>query len=94
LVAVFTWLGAERQRHDSRDDPGVLFQAVAGEGAERLVMVLQKTSVIEFPHGHSWLDYRDYRERVSEFEDVLALFFTPVHLSVPGRKRNAPGSRR
>ena len=38
------------------------------------------------PHGHSWLDYQDYRERVKEFSDVIALFLNPVHLSTSGRQ--------
>ena len=65
------------------------FRPLPVKEADRLVMVLQKTAVIEFPHGHSWLDFRDYRERVSEFEDVLGLFLTPVHLAVAGSASGA-----
>ncbi len=61
------------------------FDPLPVKDAERLVMVLQKTPVIEFPHGHSWLDFKDYRDRVTEFEDVLALFLSPVHLGISGQ---------
>ena len=85
LVAVFTLaLGLSANATILGMIREFFFKPLPVKDAERLVMVLQKTSVIEFPHGHSWLDYRDYREKVSEFEDVLALFFTPVHLGMPG----------
>lgn len=61
------------------------FQPLPVKDADRLVMVLQKSDVWKLPHGHSWPDYEDYRQRVSEFEDALALFFNPAHLSSPGQ---------
>jgi predicted permease len=85
LVAVFTLaLGLSANATILGMIRSFFFQPLSVKDPERLVIVLQKTSVIEFPHGHSWLDYRDYRDRVREFEDVLALFLTPVHLGIPG----------
>jgi predicted permease len=86
LVAVFTLaLGLSANATILGMIRVFFFQPLPVKDAERLVMVLQKTSVIEFPHGHSWLDYKDYRDRVPEFEDVLALFLSPVHLGIPGQ---------
>jgi predicted permease len=52
---------------------------------DRLVFVLQKSATWKMPHGHSWLDYRDYREQAPGFADVLAVFLAPTHLSTPGQ---------
>ena len=85
LVAVFTLaLGLSANATILGMIRVFFFQPLPVKDAERLVVVLQKTAVIEFPHGHSWLDYRDYRERVPEFEEVLALFLTPANLGIPG----------
>ncbi len=59
------------------------FQPLPVKNPDRLVMVLQKGTQ-EMPRGHSWLDYRDYRERAGAFEDMIATFMTPVHMSAPG----------
>ena len=64
----------------------MFFQPLPVKEPERLVMVLQRTTDWQLPHGQSWLDYQDYKQRVAEFYDVLALFFTPAHLSVQGRQ--------
>ena len=61
------------------------FEPLQVAGAERLVFVLQKTDVVEFPHGYSWLDYQDLRQQVDPFEDALALFLTPAHIGTAGR---------
>jgi predicted permease len=85
LVAVFTLaLGLSANATILGMIRTFFFQPLGVKDPERLAIVLQKTAVIEFPHGHSWLDYGDYRERVTEFEDALALFLTPVHLGVAG----------
>jgi predicted permease len=62
------------------------FRPLPVKDPERLVIMMQKTSVIEFPHGHAWLDYRDYRSRVTQLEDALALFMIPVHLGAAGHQ--------
>ena len=64
----------------------MFFFQPAGQRTDRLVLVLQKSAVWKMPHGHSWLDYKDYCERVGAFEDVIATFMNPVHLSAPGQE--------
>ena len=64
----------------------MFFQPLPVKDPDRLVLVLQKSAIWKMPHGHSWLDYRDYRERVDAFSDVLAVMFNPAHLSVPGQQ--------
>lgn len=65
---------------------GIFFQPLPVKDPHQLVMVLQKSAVWKMPHGHSWPDYRDYRERVESFSDVLATMMNPVHLSIPGQQ--------
>jgi len=65
---------------------GFFFEPMPVKGADRLVLVLQRSAIWKLPHGHSWLDYQDYRQRVSGFEDVAAVLFTPVHLSLAGQQ--------
>ncbi len=62
------------------------FQPLPVKNPDRLVMVLQKSAIWKMPHGHSWLDYQDYREHVAAFEDAIATFMNPVHLSAPGQE--------
>ncbi len=62
------------------------FQPLPVKDPDRLVMVLQKSAVWKMPHGHSWLDFQDYRKRVGDFEDVIATFMNPVHLSAPDQQ--------
>ena len=50
----------------------------------QLVLVLQRCDAWKLPHGHSWLDYLDYRERVDVFTDLSAFYMLPVHISIPG----------
>ncbi|MBI4664610.1 MAG: ABC transporter permease [Verrucomicrobia bacterium] len=64
----------------------MFFQPLPVKDPDRLVLVLQKSAVWKMPHGHSWLDFKDYRERVGAFEDVIATFMTPVHFSAPGQQ--------
>lgn len=64
----------------------IFFEPLHARQPERLAMLLQKSSAWKFPHGHSWLDFQDYRRRVPEFEDAAALFMTPAHLALPGRQ--------
>lgn len=61
------------------------FKPLPVKGADRLVFVLQKTDVVEFPHGYSWLDFRDLRRGVESFEDALALMVSPANLGAAGR---------
>jgi len=51
---------------------------------DALVFVMQKTDLIELPIGHSFPDFRDYREGITAFEEITAFLPNPVHLSAPG----------
>src|SRR5262245_46815004 len=62
------------------------FKPLPVKDPERLVWVLQKNAVWDKPHGHSWLDFRDYRERLGVFSDMLAVAMGPAHLSVAGHQ--------
>ncbi|HEY7179907.1 MAG TPA: ABC transporter permease, partial [Blastocatellia bacterium] len=62
------------------------FKPLPVKDPDQLVLVLQKSAIWKMPHGHSWLDFRDYRERLEVFSDMLAVAMNPVHLSVAGRQ--------
>jgi predicted permease len=59
-------------------------QPLPVKNPQELVLVLQRSAVWKLPHGHSWLDYQDYHQRVSVFSDLSAYYLTPAHISVPG----------
>ncbi|HEU0185363.1 MAG TPA: ABC transporter permease, partial [Blastocatellia bacterium] len=62
------------------------FKPLPVKDPDQLVLVLQKSAVWDKPHGHSWLDFRDYRERLDVFSDMLAVAMNPAHLSVAGQQ--------
>src|SRR5215510_16499969 len=62
------------------------FKPLPVKDPDQLVLVLQKSAIWKMPHGHSWLDFRDYRERLNVFSDMLAVTINPVHLSVAGQQ--------
>jgi predicted permease len=62
------------------------FKPLPVKEPDRLVLVLQKSAIWKMPHGHSWLDFRDYRERLDVFSDLLAVTIGPAHLSVAGEQ--------
>jgi predicted permease len=53
--------------------------------SHELVVVMQRSDLIDVPYGHSYPDYLDYRESVSSLGDLAAFMPTPVHLSVRGQ---------
>jgi predicted permease len=53
--------------------------------AERLVLVMQRDDAYKMPHGLSFPDFKDYRERAKEVRDLLAFMPNPVHLSAEGQ---------
>ena len=55
------------------------------EDSQRLVLVMQRSDVVNFPYGYSYPDYRDYRETTSTFSDFAAYTPMPVHLSARGQ---------
>ena len=62
------------------------FKPLPVKDPDQLVLVLQKSAVWKMPHGHSWLDFRDYRERLEVFSEMLAVAMGPAHLSVAGQQ--------
>ncbi len=62
------------------------FKPLPVKDPDRLVLVLQKSAVWKMPHGHSWLDFRDYRERLDVFSEMLAVGMDPAHLSIAGQQ--------
>ncbi len=61
------------------------FDPLPVKDAERLAIIMQKTDVVEFPHGFAWLDFKDMRARVSQFEDALALMISPANIGIAGQ---------
>lgn len=53
--------------------------------ADRLVLVMQRSDVLNMPYGHSYPDYLDYRSSVASFSHLAAYMPTPVHLSASGQ---------
>src|SRR5262249_1897761 len=64
----------------------IFFRPLPVKDPDQLVLVLQKSAVWKMPHGHSWLDFRDYRERLDVFSEMLAVTTGPAHLSVAGQQ--------
>jgi putative ABC transport system permease protein len=64
----------------------LFFRPLPVKDPDQLVLVLQKSATWRMPHGHSWLDFRDYRERLEVFSDMLAVAVGPAHLSLDGHQ--------
>lgn len=54
-------------------------------GAERLVIVMQRSAAIDVPYGHSYPDYLDYRKAARTLTDLAAYMPTPAHVSARGQ---------
>ena len=63
----------------------LFLQPLPVRAPEQLVMVMQRSEIIEVPHGHSYPDYLDYRKSTTSFSDLVAFMPTPVHLSARGQ---------
>jgi predicted permease len=63
----------------------IFLQPLPVPDADRLVAVMQRSAVWKMPHGHSWLDYQDYRAQAQSLTDLIAYLPNPVHLSAPGQ---------
>ncbi|MGE5833890.1 MAG: ABC transporter permease [Acidobacteriota bacterium] len=53
--------------------------------ARQLVLIMQRSDVVNFPYGYSYPDYRNYRETTSTLSDLAAYTPMPVHLGVRGQ---------
>src|SRR4029453_4356092 len=60
-------------------------QPLPVRGADRLVLVMQRSDVINLPYGHSYPDYLDYRRESRTFSDLAAYTPMPVHISARGQ---------
>ena len=78
-VVIFSWIQA------------VVFQPIPGvAGAASFNLVEPRTETGMNP-GTSWLEYRDLRERLHTFRDLLAFRMTPVYVGEPGQVERAYG---
>jgi predicted permease len=78
-VVIFSWIQA------------VVFQPIPGvAGAASFNLVEPRTETGMNP-GTSWLEYRDLRERLRTFRDLLAFRMTPLYVGEPGQVERAYG---
>jgi predicted permease len=52
---------------------------------DRLVVVMQRSDVLNVPYGHSYPDYLDYRSGTTAFSDLAAFTPQPAHVSARGQ---------
>jgi predicted permease len=60
------------------------FQPLPIANPHGLVIVMQRSDLVNVPYGHAYADYRDYREASTTLRDLAAYMPTPVHLAVGG----------
>ncbi len=53
---------------------------------DRLVVVVERSNELNMPHGLSFLDFQDIRAGAKTMQDIVADFFSPAHISIPGQK--------
>ena len=71
----------------------LLFQPLPVPDPDALVVVAQLDEhTADFPHGLSYPEYLDYRERSDVFEGLAAHSLAEPLLSIHGRARSGPGS--
>ncbi|MGH9162992.1 MAG: ABC transporter permease [Vicinamibacteraceae bacterium] len=58
-----------------------LLQPLSVKDPHQLVLLMQRSHLVNVAHGHSFPDYLDYREQTSSFTDLVAYWRTTVHLS-------------
>jgi predicted permease len=56
-------------------------QPLPVKDSHRLVLLMQRSDLLNVPYGHSFPDYLDYREATTALSDLVAYMPTPVHLS-------------
>jgi predicted permease len=61
------------------------FQPLHINNPQGLVIVMQRSDLVNVPYGYSYADYRDYREASTTLRDLAAYMPTPVHLAVRGQ---------
>jgi predicted permease len=64
---------------------GLFLQPLHVQDPDRLVVVMQRGTIINVPYGYSFPDYLDIRRAVGSLTDMAAFMPTPVHLSIRGQ---------
>ena len=60
-------------------------QPLPVKDSSRLVLVMQRSDIINMPYGHSYPDYLDYRRESKTLADLAAYTPMPIHLSARGQ---------
>ena len=63
----------------------LFLQPLPVRDAHELVMLMQRGDALSIPYGHSFPDYRDYRDGMTAVSGLAAYMPTPVHMSARGR---------
>jgi predicted permease len=53
---------------------------------ENLVLIAQRSTAVGLPHGVSFKDFQDYRERLTQVRDVIAYAPRPVNFGASGKQ--------
>ncbi len=64
---------------------GIFLQQMPARDASKLVVIVQRSDVINLPYQLSFLDFLDLRAGSKALRDHVAFFSNPAHLSVPGQ---------
>lgn len=60
-------------------------QPLPVKDSDRLVLVMQRSDVINLPYGHSYPDYLEYRRESKTIPDLVAYTPLPAHISARGQ---------
>ena len=78
-VVIFSWIQA------------VVFQPIPGVADAASFNLVEPRTETGMNPGTSWLEYRDLRERLQTFRDLLAFRMTPLYVGEPGQVERAYG---
>lgn len=78
-VVIFSWIQA------------VVFQPIPGVADAASFHLVEPRTGTGMNPGTSWLEYRDLRERLQSFRDLLAFRMTPLYVGEPGQVERAYG---
>ena len=78
-LVIFSWIQA------------VVFQPIPGVADAASFHLVEPRTETGMNPGTSWLEYRDLRERLHTFRDLLAFRMTPLYVGEPGQVERAYG---
>jgi hypothetical protein len=78
-VVIFSWIQA------------IVFQPIPGVADAASFHLVEPRTETGMNPGTSWLEYRDLRERLRTFRDLLAFRMTPLYVGEPGQVERAYG---